>query len=189
MFFYICFAIALWLNPRRVTLILGPVLCVFCAFGAVVDLPVPLFYYARTNTLEFVYGMGIARLFTSGIRLPFPVSVLMLVCASGAAYAFAPYSDEWDILRGFGWGIPAAGIITTATCPNLFLAMVSHDALRRSGKHLTPSISPMSMHTTLYAHLFRPRLPKSPSRCGCLGLCWSAPSRSVSLPTSRWNDR
>jgi len=57
-----------------------------------VDLPVPLFYYARTNTLEFVYGMGIARLFTSGIRLPFPVSGLMLVCASGAAYAFAPYS-------------------------------------------------------------------------------------------------
>ncbi len=120
MFFYICFAITLWLNPRRVTLTLGPVLCAFCAFGAVVDLPVPLFYYARTNTLEFVYGMGIARLFTSGIRLPFPVSVLMLVCASGAAYAFAPYSDEWDILRGFGWGIPAAGIITAATLSQSF---------------------------------------------------------------------
>jgi exopolysaccharide production protein ExoZ len=113
-FFYLCFSAAIWFAPRRHALVIGISLCMLCGIGAIVELPTPLFYYARTNTLEFVYGMGIARLFVSDFRMSHLVAFPLLVCAAAAAWVFAPHSDEWDSLRGFGWGLPAAAIVTAA---------------------------------------------------------------------------
>ena len=110
-FFYLCFAACLWLCPRRKALVISVGFAALCVLGAIVTLPPPIFYYARTNTLEFVYGVAIARLYLVGFRLPRAVAVALIAGGAAAAIAFAPSSDAWDVLRGLGWGVPAAAIV------------------------------------------------------------------------------
>ena len=110
-FFYLCFAACLWLFPRVKVAVLAGGFAALCLAGALLRLPAPLVYYARTNTLEFVYGMALARLFLNGVRVPRWQTALAVATGAAGALAFAPFSGDWDALRGFGWGVPAALIV------------------------------------------------------------------------------
>ncbi len=120
MFFYVCFTASLLL-PRRATI---PALAVgFCGLvilGAVLPLPWPLSYWARSQILEFVFGMLIARACLGGWRFPAKAAVPVIIAAIVAVPLYVPYIDEWDILRGLAWGLPAAAVVACAVMTPLF---------------------------------------------------------------------
>ncbi len=114
MFFYVCFAAAMLL-PNRVRFgVLAAALSALVAVGQVVALPQPLAFWARSNSLEFVFGMAITWALLRGIRLPSWAALLFALAGLAGAVAFRPYAGDYDRYRGLGWGIPAALIVAAA---------------------------------------------------------------------------
>ncbi len=111
MLFYVCFASAMLLAPRfRLPTVAGLFLGL-ALLGSLVDLPLPLSFWARSNILEFVFGMLVAQALRHGVRMPAWSAVALAAVGVAGVLVFLPYSEDWDALRGLGWGLPAAAIV------------------------------------------------------------------------------
>jgi peptidoglycan/LPS O-acetylase OafA/YrhL len=108
MFFYGLFALAL--IARRVVAVAGLVV-LFAALSLIRTLSgglqLQLSFWFNPLILEFVFGMLLAVVYSSGFRLP-PLSAALLLLAALAGFAipFAPWLPE--LPRWIGWGIPSA---------------------------------------------------------------------------------
>ena len=120
MFFYVCFTASLLLPRRAGVPVLAVALSSLVVLGAVLPLPWPLSYWARSQILEFVFGMLIARACLDGWRFPAKAAVPVVIAAIVAVPLYVPYIDDWDILRGLAWGLPAAGVVASAVMTPLF---------------------------------------------------------------------
>ncbi len=109
MFFYVVFALALWLRvpPLPFVSLLFAGLSVAALFRQP-DWPA-LAFWMNTILLEFVAGMAIARMCMTGVRVSPAVAAAMT--ATGFAGLLWPWGVVPDMMRVLTWGIPAALIV------------------------------------------------------------------------------
>lgn len=109
MFFYVVFAIALWLRVPPLPF----VATIFAALSVASLWRLPdwpaLAFWLDTIVLEFVAGMVIARLCIAGVRVP--TSVATLLVAVGFAGLVWPWGEFHAMARVLHWGIPAILIV------------------------------------------------------------------------------
>jgi exopolysaccharide production protein ExoZ len=99
MFFYLIFAACLMLRPRIRFAVMAAVFCLLVAIGLVVQSAASLLVaYTRPIILEFVAGMGIARLWLAGRipgwRLAFGLLAIGLLGFAAIGILRLPF-DEW----------------------------------------------------------------------------------------------
>ena len=114
-FFYAIFALSIALLPRCKITAVGTSIILICIVGSLINLPTPMFQYSRTNSLEFVYGMVIGKLWLTKFKIPAYISLLIFSLGVFSIVSFAHYSDEADIWRSVVWGIPAAAVVAACT--------------------------------------------------------------------------
>ena len=119
MFFYACFAAVLPLRRTVALWTLAAGLAGLTVLGLAVALPWPVDRWADTNILEFVFGLGLAALEASGLRLPLPAAATLTVGGFTVFALTIGSVDDWLPLRGFVWGPPAAAVVAAAAlyCP------------------------------------------------------------------------
>ena len=114
MFFYLTFAVALFL-PRRIAVpLLSAVLCGAVILGSLLSPSfAPLRYWSDPIILEFVFGMLIALVYRQQ-RTLFPMwARLCIIMASAATvWFFAPHPPSG--YRALEWGCPAAMIVAAS---------------------------------------------------------------------------
>lgn len=110
MFFYVIFAIALWLRIPPLPFV-GAIFAALsvAALWREVDWPA-LAFWLDTIVLEFVAGMVIARMCLAGMRLPAPVAALLV--AAGFVGLVWPWESMPWMGRVLYWGVPAMLIVT-----------------------------------------------------------------------------
>lgn len=111
MFFYLVFAVGLFLPGRRARLVAVTGLLVSLVVAGLVFAPenAALKVYTSTMLLEFLFGMGIAVLATRGALLP-PAAALACLAVGAAAWV-ASDGFTSQATRFFWWGLPATLII------------------------------------------------------------------------------
>lgn len=109
MFFYIAFALALWLRvpPLPFVGLIFAALSVAALFREP-DWPA-LAFWLDTIVLEFVAGMVLARLCIDGARVPPAVAATMVLV--GFAGLLWPWGEVPGMMRVLVWGIPAVLIV------------------------------------------------------------------------------
>ncbi len=110
MLFYALFAVAVLLRLPRLLLCLGVFLALMAAAHLQPGWPL-LDFWGSSIALEFVLGVGLARLYQRGLRLP-PEAALLLL-SLGLLWIFAlPWSPQDD--RLLRWGLGAALVVAGA---------------------------------------------------------------------------
>src|SRR5258706_15575984 len=110
MMFYSAFAIALFSGSRTITIVATSIFLILTITlpqshpnGSVVGNPV---------VLELIYGMGIAILYGSGVRLPAWIGAAIIACAVSAYLVFTPGIVLWSINLPTGFRFPAPREVT-----------------------------------------------------------------------------
>jgi len=115
MYFYVVFALFLLLPRRHLLPVLLVYFVITVLIGVVFDRDaMMLWYWTRTNVLEFAYGAVIAQMFLRKIEISPLVSILAITIALiiwQVAYSHYSYGVEAADLRGYVWGIPAALLV------------------------------------------------------------------------------
>jgi peptidoglycan/LPS O-acetylase OafA/YrhL len=109
-FFYVVFALALWL-PRRAAVF--SVVALFCVivFGTwTTPLPQPLNFWRSPIILEFCYGMLIAYAYREGVRIPRAATWALFALAL-AGYAISMEVGFDQLWRFVQWGLPGAALV------------------------------------------------------------------------------
>jgi peptidoglycan/LPS O-acetylase OafA/YrhL len=118
MFFYVLFALALFLPLRRAVAAVVLGLAMLVALMATPwgqGAPVPLRFWGSPIVLEFAFGMGIALARHEGIRFTGSFR-LLLVAASVATLALDGFARAQTGLDALLYhGLPAAGLVAAAT--------------------------------------------------------------------------
>lgn len=122
MFFYLVFAALLLLPRSRLLTRLILAFVGLCIAGlAISPSLVCLWYWTRSNILEFLYGAIIAEVFLRSVKIPIWLCVLLgAVAITGWQLAFVHYSAgvEDQTIRGVVWGIPAGLLVASVSlCP------------------------------------------------------------------------
>lgn len=112
MLFYLIFALALTLSSRRRRLIAVIGLNVALALvGWLSHGPLLVSFYTNPIILEFVFGVIIGWIYTSGYSISRRVSGVMVTASALTMVLFAAAWGQTVILRVVLWGIPAAVIV------------------------------------------------------------------------------
>lgn len=114
-FFYLLFGLAVAFAPRHKLLSLTAAIVVLCAAGASTDLPDPAYYYGKSITLEFAFGLAVGAGYLGGWRVG-PGAAVAIATAALAGFAGFEALGEPDSWRGLGWGLPATGLLAAALC-------------------------------------------------------------------------
>jgi len=110
MFFYMFFAVGLLVPGRIGTIGVAVLLVLVGLFGRQLPLPAPLSYLSDPMLIEFVFGVGIALAFRSGVRLPAPAAYAVLLLGLGFPASGLASTDDFP--RYLVWGIPSALIVS-----------------------------------------------------------------------------
>lgn len=153
MFFYVVFALLL-LAPRRYLLLLLSSFFVILvlASGFIGRAQPALWFWTRSNILEFLYGATIAQMYLSSVKIPPWISLIAIVIGIvGWQVTFgysAGFAENPDV-RGFVYGIPASLLfLSIALCPGARNAI-------SSSKWLAPIIAIGDSSYSLYlSHIF-----------------------------------
>lgn len=114
MFFYLTFAVALFL-PRRISVpLLSAVLCGAVILGSLLSPSfAPLRYWTDPIILEFVFGMLIALVYRQqGTLLPMWARLCIITASAATVWFFAPRPPSG--YRALEWGLPAAMIVAAS---------------------------------------------------------------------------
>ena len=110
-FFYLCFAMAL-VSRRGLLLLSAGFIALAALHPLVSDQWFALHFYSDPIILEFIGGIGLARLYLSGVRLS---SMGMLACCAAAVVSYVLLAllgvDERTVARGLPALILATGLI------------------------------------------------------------------------------
>jgi exopolysaccharide production protein ExoZ len=121
MFFYAIFALSL-LAPRRVAVTAA--CCTLLALATLgrllAPLPPPLAFWTDTIVLEFALGMLLGVAYRRGTKLAKPLA-LLLIFSGMVLFAIEPLIPSVPSLRFVTWGVPAAMVVTGATCGRFVL--------------------------------------------------------------------
>ena len=109
MFFYLLFALAVFLPRIQAVVATAVVLTAGVIVNSYVTLPLPLSFWLQPIVLEFVFGMLIALAYRSGVRFSFEMRVVALLTAAILLVAAALYPDYATRLITFG--IPCAVLV------------------------------------------------------------------------------
>jgi exopolysaccharide production protein ExoZ len=111
MLFYVIFALALMLPRKRrfAALIIANVGLV--VLGAFVSKPLVVSFYTNPIVLEFVFGVIIGFVYTSGYRMSRTASTVTVTAGALTMIGLASVWGQTAILRVVVWGIPAALIV------------------------------------------------------------------------------
>jgi exopolysaccharide production protein ExoZ len=110
MYFYVIFAICLWLTRRSInamTAVVCAALILIHACSAFVEPSGLASFYTDGIILEFVFGILACRAFLAGARIPAWLCVLVII--AGIA-GFALSGEFPGIPRQYVWGLPALAI-------------------------------------------------------------------------------
>jgi exopolysaccharide production protein ExoZ len=118
LFFYLIFALSLFLERRRIPILIVVLLSLVLSGTLLHHGPHKALLVATSPLLiEFILGMLIARLFDSTFVVPFSVALIGGVCGFAALFALSPLchyeSDMWE--RLLMWGLPSAIVVLAAT--------------------------------------------------------------------------
>ncbi|HEY0052995.1 MAG TPA: acyltransferase, partial [Caulobacteraceae bacterium] len=102
MAFYVLFAAVLLVPATRRLLVLAAAVGVLLLAGLIPVLPVPIDFWTRPLIVEFLFGVGIGAIWTSGRRHGVPVAAALLSIGA-LALIFAP----WVTHRSLMSGVPA----------------------------------------------------------------------------------
>jgi peptidoglycan/LPS O-acetylase OafA/YrhL len=110
MYFYLLFALVIFLPMRKAVIGLAAALAVAVALGRLAPLPQPLAFWTDPIVLEFAFGMVLALLKAEGFALSRGLRAVLvavgLLLLLGAAQAGLP--------RAVGFGVPAALFVAAA---------------------------------------------------------------------------
>jgi len=111
MLFYLIFAVALLLPGKRrfVAVVAGNVGLVIV--GLFAHSPLVVSFYTNPIVLEFVFGVIVGLLYTSGHRMSRRTSAAVVTAGALTMIALAAAWGQTAILRVVVWGIPAALIV------------------------------------------------------------------------------
>ena len=109
MFFYVLFALALLLWPRRPHVTVVLLLTTAFLTAQVLPLPAVAGYYANPIIFEFAFGVLLASFFRAVPRLPGAAAVVMVL--AGIALLLVSNSDPLSN-RLLNWGLPSVLIVT-----------------------------------------------------------------------------
>jgi len=118
MLFYCLFSLSLFLNRRRIPILIAVLLCLVAA-GTLLHEGAHKVMVVATSPLliEFILGMLIARLFVSPFIIPYSVAFLGGLVGFTVLFVLGPIchyeSALWE--RFFMWGLPSAAIVLGAT--------------------------------------------------------------------------
>lgn len=116
MFFYAVFAVGLALPARWRLVYLTAVLCAMAAMGAMLpsDAPAPLKAYGNQLLLEFLAGVYLGRLWSSGWAPGFAVGLLLIAAGVGGFAAVQLTGFSPAPLRFLLWGGPSVCLVLGA---------------------------------------------------------------------------
>ncbi|MEM6617602.1 MAG: acyltransferase [Pseudomonadota bacterium] len=113
MFFYAIFAFLLALPMRIAIPMVLAVLTSLSLIGFFAELPGPLAFWTNSIILEFGFGVALASVFLSGVRLP-ALACVGLLLASIALFAFAPpFNFDVSSVRFLYFGVPAILLVAS----------------------------------------------------------------------------
>ena len=120
MFFYLFFAAVIWLQRQAAVVVLSLlfVIVVLAAhlFGPLAN---PFAFWGSSLILEFVFGMLVALLFQSGIKLPPWLAWALVFFGIGASLLIGYFQFNLDLYavdqRVIEWGLPAAIVMAGLT--------------------------------------------------------------------------
>jgi exopolysaccharide production protein ExoZ len=111
MLFYLIFALALMLSPKpRLIAVIG-LNTGMAIVGALTHGPLLLSFYTNPIILEFVLGVIVGWIYTSGYSLPRPASGVLIATSVFVMVACAAAWGQTVLLRVAVWGVPAAVIV------------------------------------------------------------------------------
>lgn len=111
MLFYLIFALALTFSPKpRLVAVIG-LNTGMALIGALTHGPLLLSFYMNPIILEFVLGVIVGWMYTSGYTLPRPASAVLIATSVFVMVACAAAWGQTVLLRVAVWGIPAAVIL------------------------------------------------------------------------------
>jgi exopolysaccharide production protein ExoZ len=110
MFFYVVFALSLFLAKRYRFPVVAIVLCSLVSLGLLIEFEGAAKFYVRPIILEFLFGMVIAKY---GLKLP--------VIAVPAGFALMYFMETLHLDRLFEFGIPAILIVCGALSAEKYL--------------------------------------------------------------------
>jgi len=152
MFFYSIFAFSILVFRRRAFYAIIAILIGSYIIGRVFPVNEIVFQsWTHSIILEFMFGILIARLYTSSWRLPGLIAALLVAGGAIAWMSLGP-STEGFAYRGFIWGVPAALIVGG-------LVLSSRDRTREKGPVFAGLIVVGDASYSLYlTHLFVMRI-------------------------------
>lgn len=114
-FFYLIFALGLWLLRDRgngLALFTAAVIGGFALLPLVYPTQGPLEFYTNSLFIEFAYGLMAARLYIAGFRLPRIVGPMLMIAGAGLLLLndYVAFPD----IRGVFYGIPALMVFVGA---------------------------------------------------------------------------
>ena len=112
--FYVLFCVAVTRPRYQAVLLVSSVLAVGVMAGNIFALPMPLAYWSNEIVLEFVFGMAIGLVYTSGMRLQRWSRLLLIGAGLLLLGRTAFESGAAEFHRLPDWGIPAALIVAGA---------------------------------------------------------------------------
>jgi peptidoglycan/LPS O-acetylase OafA/YrhL len=118
MLFYFLFSLSLFLNKRRIPILIVALLCLVCSGLLLHGQPSKALVVATSPLLiEFVLGILIARLYASNFSIPLSLALVVGVVGFAVLFVISPacHYDNNLLERLFMWGLPAAAIVFAAT--------------------------------------------------------------------------
>lgn len=112
MFFYVVFALSLLIAPRFRIIAVTSFFVLLVLLGAYFQPTGMLSFYTRPLILEFVFGLILGRLFTSGLRMSAGAAGMLLIAGVVALIEYSYFEQSlMNVDRIVVWGIPAAMIV------------------------------------------------------------------------------
>ena len=126
-FFYLAFGAVMAASKRRGMLLLAGAFIALVLLGVLVrpDSWVA-YFWTRPIILEFLFGIGLARVFRAGVRLRWPAAAAMVVAGIGLMMLATALNLQYLLMRPLWAGVPALII-----CAGLALGPGSHHPLMR----------------------------------------------------------
>lgn len=157
MYFYGVFALLLLLPRRYLFAALGLYFVSTVLIGVLFDRnALMLWYWTRTNVLEFVFGAVIAEMYLRRVEIkPWLAAIAIGVALAGwqLAYVHYSYGVEDANLRGFVWGVPAAILVGAVA-----LCVQARDILSNGGIAAYLVMIGDSSYSLYLSHMFVVRI-------------------------------
>jgi peptidoglycan/LPS O-acetylase OafA/YrhL len=111
MFFYAIFAVALLAGKRLWVFCMASAIIILCLLLSPVT--IPLNRFCNPMIIEFVFGMGLAVLYRTGLRLPLWCTLLSVAAGLAVFVVTSPLIivPASTFPRQYGWGVAAALIV------------------------------------------------------------------------------